>query len=55
MAWGGGAAVSEEAALDIVRRNLLLQVAAKLYGRSVEMIPGRINVTAARVRIKRPR
>lgn len=46
--WLAGALlVSEEAALNIIRRGLSLADAAKLYGTSVDMIRGRLNVTAA--------
>jgi len=49
--WLAGALlISEEAALSIVRRELSLPDAAKLYGTSVDMVRGRINVTAARKR-----
>lgn len=49
--WLAGALlVSEEAALTIVRRRLSLADAARLYGTSIEMIRGRINVTGARKR-----
>ncbi len=49
--WLAGALlISEEAAFSIVRRGLSLQDAANLYGTSVDMVRGRINVTAARKR-----
>ena len=49
--WLAGALlVSEEAALSIVRRRLSLIDAARLYGTSVDMVRGRINVTGARKR-----
>ena len=47
--WLAGALlISDEAALSIVRRKLSLQDAAQLYGVSVDMIRGRMNVTGAR-------
>ena len=49
--WLAGALlISEEAALSIVRRKLSLDDAAQLYGTSVDMVRGRINVTGARKR-----
>lgn len=49
--WLAGALlISEEAALSIVRRKLSLENAAQLYGTSVDMVRGRINVTGARKR-----
>jgi Zn-dependent peptidase ImmA (M78 family) len=49
--WLAGALlISEDAALSVVRRNLSLDDAAQLYGTSVEMVRGRINVTGARKR-----
>lgn len=49
--WLAGALlISEEAALSIVRRGLSLEPAAQLYGTSVDMVRGRINVTGARKR-----
>jgi Zn-dependent peptidase ImmA (M78 family) len=49
--WLAGALlISEEAALSIVRRRLSLADAAQLYRTSVDMIRGRLNVTAARKR-----
>ena len=49
--WLAGALlVSEEAALDIVRRGISLDDAARRYGTSIDMIRGRINVTGARKR-----
>jgi Zn-dependent peptidase ImmA (M78 family) len=49
--WLAGALlISEEAALTIVRRQLSLADAAKLYGTSIDMVRGRINVTGARKR-----
>jgi Zn-dependent peptidase ImmA (M78 family) len=49
--WLAGALlISEEAALSIVRRGLSLEAAADLYGTSVDMVRGRINVTGARKR-----
>jgi Zn-dependent peptidase ImmA (M78 family) len=49
--WLAGALlISEEAALSIVRQGVSLADAAKLYGTSIEMMRGRINVTAARKR-----
>jgi Zn-dependent peptidase ImmA (M78 family) len=49
--WLAGALlISEEAAFSIVRRCLSLADAAKLYGMSIDMVRGRINVTGARKR-----
>ncbi len=49
--WLAGALlVSDEAALNIVRRRLSLTDAAQIYGTSVDMVRGRINVTGARKR-----
>lgn len=49
--WLAGALlISDEAALSIVRRKLSLEDAAKVYGTSVDMMRGRINVTGARKR-----
>lgn len=49
--WLAGALlISEEAALSIVRRGLTLRRAAELYGTSIEMVRGRLNVTGARKR-----
>lgn len=42
--------IAEEAALSIVRRGLTLEEAAELYGTSIDMVRGRINVTGARRR-----
>jgi len=57
--WLAGALlISEEAALSIVRRRLSIEDAAQLYGVSIDMVRGRINVTGARKRaelIRRPR
>ena len=49
--WLAGALlISEEAALSIVRSELSLEDAAQLYGASIDMVRGRINVTGARKR-----
>ena len=49
--WLAGALlIPEEAALCIVRRKLSLENAARLYGTSIDMVRGRINVTGARKR-----
>jgi Zn-dependent peptidase ImmA (M78 family) len=49
--WLAGALlISEEAALNIVRRKWSMEDAARFYGTSAEMVRGRINVTAARKR-----
>ena len=49
--WLAGALlISEEAALSIVRSKLSLEDAAQLYGASIDMVRGRINVTGARKR-----
>lgn len=47
--------VSEEAALAVVRRQLPLDLAAKQYGVSPELMTMRINVTGARARVQRAR
>ena len=47
--------VSEEAALDVVRRGLSLTAAANVYCVSVPLMRWRINVTGARARVARAR
>lgn len=49
--WLAGALlVSEEAALEVARSGMSVEVAAKAYGTSQDMIQWRLNVTAARRR-----
>jgi Zn-dependent peptidase ImmA (M78 family) len=49
--WLSGALlISEDAALSIVRSKWSLEDAARFYGTSIDMVRGRINVTAARKR-----
>lgn len=47
----GALLISEEAALTITRSKLSLSAAAKSYG-GIDMVRGRINVTAARRRAR---
>jgi len=51
--WLAGALlISDEAALRIAQQRLSLEEAARAYGTSIEMMRGRINVTAARRRVR---
>jgi Zn-dependent peptidase ImmA (M78 family) len=51
--WLGGALlITEQAALSIVRRGLSMSQAAAIYGVSEQMVGYRLNLTAARRRVK---
>lgn len=52
---GAALLVTEEAALDVVRRGLDLRSAAATYGVTPKLMRWRINVTGARKRIERSR